>query len=143
MILLQNKKARFDYDISEEHEAGISLLGWEVKSLRSKRGNMASAWVAIRDEEAFLEGLKLVRWEFAQQEQDLTRSRKLLLHKKEIRRLEHKIKEVGYTFVPLQIFVKNGKLKVLLGLGKGRKRHEKKKYIQEREVKREGLKDLN
>ena len=142
MILLQHKKNRFDYEISDEFEAGISLLGWEVKSLRAKRGNMGAAWVSIRDGEAFLKGLKLVRWQFSQAEQDLIRDRKLLLQKREIIKLESKINEDGFTLVPLQIFVKKGKLKVLLGLGKGRKKHDKKKYVREREVKREGLKEL-
>ena len=140
-VYFNNKKARFDFEVLDEFEAGIELLGWEVKSIRAKTGNINGSWAKIRDGEIFLENLSLSPWKFSQgMEQIERRSRKLLLHKQEIIRLESKTNEQNVTVVPLKIFTHRGKIKCLLALGKGRKKHDKKQVLKERTQKREAQK---
>ena len=133
-----NKKARFEYDISETIEAGIVLNGTEVKSLRSKQVNISDAYAKMQDGEAFIIGLNISPYEMANRfNHDPVRERKLLLHKKEIKRLTGKLKERGFTLVPIKMYFKNGKVKVLLGLGKGKAKYDKRRTIQKRELDRE------
>ncbi len=136
--LMENRKARFDYEITEEIEAGVVLEGWEVKSIRAKHGNMKSSWVKISNGEAFIQNFKVSPWKFGNTEiQNILREKKLLLHKKELLKMEQKIKEKKITVVPLKIYFKKGKIKCLIGLGKGRKRYEKKQVLKDRSLKRE------
>ena len=133
-----NKKARFEYDISETIEAGIVLNGTEVKSLRSKQVNISDAYAKMQDGEAFIIGLNISPYEMANRfNHDPVRERKLLLHKKEIKRLTGKLKERGFTLVPIKMYFKNGKVKILLGLGKGKAKYDKRRTIQKRELDRE------
>ncbi len=137
MILLENRKVRFDYDIIESLEVGIVLLGWEVKSLKSKNANMRSSWVRMNEGEAYLNNLKIASWRFSEEEQDPLRKRKLLMHKKEFVRLQSKIKEKKLTIIPYKIYLKKGRIKCEICLVKGRKKYEKKQVLKERDQQRE------
>ena len=128
-VLMENRKARFDYEITEEIEAGVVLQGWEVKSIRAKHGNMKASWVKISNGEAFIVNFKITLWKFGNTEiQNEIREKKLLLHKKELIKIEKKIKEKKISVVPLKIYFKKGKIKCLIGLGKGRNGMRKNKY---------------
>ena len=136
--IANNKKARYEYEIIETIEAGIVLKGTEVKSLRSKKVSITEAYARIRDREVFIIGMNISPYEMANRfNHDPMRERKLLLHKKEIKRLTGKLNERGYTLVPLKLYFKNGKAKILLGLGKGKAKYDKRKTIQKRDLDRE------
>ena len=138
-----NRRARFDYDITESIEAGIKLSGPEVKSLRAGRASISEAYARVHDGEVWLEGMHIPRYEQASKSaQSEVRPRKLLLHRREIDRLIGKTAERGLTLVPMRIYFAHGLAKVELGLGKGRKRHEKRQAIAERETKREIEKEM-
>jgi len=139
--IVQNKKARFEYEILDTIEAGIVLKGTEVKSVRLKKVNIQDAYARIKDGEAFLHGMNISPYESGNIfNHDPLRVRKLLLHKQEIKRLTGKQQEKGLTLVPLKVYWKNGKVKVLLGLAKGKtlydKRHDIKKRDSDRELQR-------
>ncbi len=139
--IVQNKKARFEYEILDTIEAGIVLKGTEVKSVRLKKVNIQDAYARIKDGEAFLYGMNISPYESGNIfNHDPVRVRKLLLHKQEIKRLTGKQQEKGLTLVPLKVYWKNGKVKVLLGLAKGKtlydKRHDIKKRDSDRELQR-------
>ena len=136
-MLLQNKRALYDYDILEKFEAGIVLLGWEAKSIRAHTANMKAAWVSVRGDEVFLLNFQVSPWRYASGEQVRDREKKLLLKKKEIRRLAAKGNEKGCAIIPLRIFDKNGKLKCEIGIGKGRKKYEKRQVLKERSMDKE------
>lgn len=138
MILADNAKVRFDYEIQDTLEAGIVLEGWEVKSLRAGNANIKGGWVRIRDGEAYLTNTKISAWKFGDTgEQKTNRDRKLLLHKKEILKLEQQVLEKKITLVPYKLYLEKGKVKCEIALGKGRKRHEKKQVLKERDLNRE------
>ena len=137
-IITVNKRARFDYEISETLEAGLVLQGTEVKSLRHGHVTLKDAYADIRDGEAFLLNAHISPYTHADTSiYEPTRTRKLLLHKKEVRRLQGKTKEKGLTLVALQIYFKNGKAKVELGLGRGKKLYDKRSDQKKREADRE------
>jgi SsrA-binding protein len=136
--IVQNKKARFEYEIIETLEAGIVLVGTEVKSIRQKKVNISDSYARIHNGIPLLVGLNISLYEMGNRfNHDPLRERKLLLHKNEIKRLTGKLKERGFTLVPLKLYFKNGKVKVLLGLGKGKAQYDKRKTIQKRESDRE------
>ena len=146
MMAIENRKARFDYEILDEFVAGISLDGWEVKSIRAGSANLKSAWVIIRDGEAFLENFSISPWKFSNEIQPEKRSRKLLLNKKEIKKIEVKSSEHGTTIIPLKIFDIKGNLKCELAIAKGRKKYEKRQVLKNRsmeKVVRQTLKNFN
>ncbi|PLX42257.1 MAG: SsrA-binding protein [Deltaproteobacteria bacterium] len=133
-----NKKARRDYQIEEVIEAGLVLWGNEVKSLRDGRANLTDAYAKFSGGEVWLTGLHITPYSHTRiEEQDPTRERKLLLHAREIRKLGQKVKERGYTLVPLKIYFKRGIAKVELGLGKGKKFYDKREDMKTRDAKRE------
>ena len=133
-----NKKARFEYEILETLEAGLVLVGTEVKSIRQKKVNIGDAYARIKNGEAFLVGMNVSVYDMGNRfNHDPARERKLLLHRQEIKRLTGKLQERGLTLVPLKMYFKNGKVKLLLGLGKGKARYDKRKTIQKRESDRE------
>ena len=133
-----NRKAYHDYHIQETYEAGISLLGTEVKSLREGRANLKDSYAIIKDGELFLFNCHISPYSHGNiQNHDPLRTRKLLLHKKEISKLWGKISQQGLTLIPLKIYFKGGKAKVAIGLAKGKKQYEKRESIKEREAKRE------
>ncbi len=136
-ILAKNKKARFNYTILDTYEAGIALLGSEVKALRNSRGNINEAYIRPKNSEIFVYNMYIGEYEFANQENHNTfRIRKLLLHKKEIKKIVAKIKEGGLTVVPLEVyFNEKGKVKLSIALAKGKKLYDKRQSIKEREEK--------
>ena len=136
--IAQNKKARFEYEIDDTMEAGIVLKGTEVKAVRQKKVSIQEAYARIKDGEAYIVGMTISPYEMGNQfNHEPTRERKLLLHRQEIKRLTGKLKEKGFTLVPLKVYIKNGRVKILLGLGKGKTRYDKRKTIQKREADRE------
>ena len=137
-IVCQNRKARHDYFILDEYEAGMVLLGTEVKSLRLGRANVKDAYARIRGGEVFLHNMHIGAYPFAAYgNHDPLRPRKLLLHKDEIKRLTGKLEEKGQTLIPLQVYFREGKAKVTLALGKGKRKYDKREAIRKREEKRE------
>jgi SsrA-binding protein len=137
-VVTTNRKARHDYEILETLEAGLVLTGPEVKSLRAGRVSMSDAYGQIQDGEAFLINLHISPYDQAHHvDQDPRRRRKLLLHKREIRRLTGKIQERGLTLVPLRIYFRGPYAKVELALARGRKRYDKREAIARKDARRE------
>lgn len=136
-IVCQNRKAFHDYSIDETLEAGIQLLGTEVKSLRDGKANLKDSYVLIKDSEAFLLNCHISPYSHGNiMNHEPLRTRKLLLHRKEIERLRGKMQQKGYTLLPLKIYFKDSYAKVEVGLAKGKKTYEKRESIKEREAKR-------
>ena len=136
-VVVTNKKARFLYEIIETFEAGLVLLGTEVKSLRLGKGNLQDSYANIKDEEMFLYNMHISAYEKGNiYNHEPDRVRKLLLHKKEIKRLTGKVVERGMTLVPLKIYFKNGRAKVELGLARGKSQVDKRKDIAKRDAQR-------
>jgi len=137
--IAENKEAKTKYDILETYEAGIVLRGSEVKSLRSKGTvSFKDSFVKIINGEAFLYNLYIAPYKHATiDNHDPLRTRKLLLHKREILRLAGKVQEKGLTIIPLRLYWKNNKVKVLIGLAKGKKLYDRRRELKERDMKRE------
>jgi len=137
-ILTVNKKARFNYFIEDEFEAGVVLKGTEVKSLREGRINITDSYAAIKKGEVFIYQLHIGMYPFAHYgNHEPLRQRKLLLHKQEIKRLYGKVNEKGLSLIPLKVYFKGGKVKISIGLAKGKKQHDKRETIKNRDAKRE------
>ncbi len=137
-IVSTNKKARFNYEIIEKIEAGISLKGTEVKSVRNKNVSIAESYAQIKDNEVFLHNLHLSPYEQGNRENhDPIRVRKLLLHKQEIKKLVSKIQLKGLSLVPLSIYLRKGKIKVELAVGRGKRLVDKRESIKKRTIERE------
>lgn len=137
-LIATNKKARHHYFIESEFEAGIVLVGSEVKSIREGRVSFQDAYADIKRGEVFLRQLHISPYKYAYNaNHESLRTRKLLLHSYEIRKLESKIKERGYTLVPLKIYFKNDRIKVSLGLGRGKKLYDKREEIKKKDMKRD------
>ncbi len=141
--IAQNRKARHNYEILETYETGIALVGTEVKSLRDGRANFKDAYADVRGNEVWLHGMHISPYSHGNiNNHDPERDRKLLLHRNEIRRLIGKTKETGLTLVPLQLYFKRGKVKVELGLAKGKKQYDKREAIAKRDAERETKRHL-
>lgn len=137
-VLTQNRKARHDYHIEETYEAGIVLTGTEIKSLRAGRANLKDSFARVSNGEVWLHNMHISPYEQGNRyNHEPTRARKLLLHKREINKLIGLTKEKGYTLVPLKVYLKNGFAKVLLGLGKGKKKYDKREDLKRKEAQRE------
>jgi SsrA-binding protein len=137
----RNPKATYDYHVLETWETGIVLTGTEVKSLRSGKASIREAYARVKNGEIFLEGMNITPYEQGNRyNHDPVRTRKLLLHRREIQKLIGAVEQQGLTLVPLELYFKNGRAKITLALGKGKKQHDKreaiKRKIQEREVAR-------
>lgn len=130
--MFENKRAYFDYEILEQYECGMKLEGWEVKAMAQKSCSIAGTHCVVMNQEVFLVGANIGSSEF-----DMTRSRKLLLHKKEISRLIGKTKEKGLTLVPLRIYQVRGKYKLSMGLVKGKKEYDKRATEKKRDIENE------
>ena len=139
MSIIENRKAFHDYFIEEKHEAGMVLEGWEVKAIRAGRANIKDSYVVIRGEEIFLFGMHIAPLTTASSHvsHDPTRTRKLLLHKKEIARLIGKVERAGYTLVPIDMHFKQGRIKLEIGLAKGKKLHDKREDEKKKDWDRE------
>ena len=133
-----NRKARFNYFIEEEYECGIVLKGTEIKSIRGGSCNIGDSYAHVKNGELFILNMFIGAYKqgniFNHQE---TRTRKLLMHKKEIIKLANKVKLEGYTLIPLKVYLKDNKAKILLGLCKGKKEYDKRETMKERDKKRE------
>jgi SsrA-binding protein len=141
---IKNKKAYFDYEILEKYEAGIELKGTEVKSLREGKANIRDAFVRIENGEAFLFNAYIAPYTHGSLfNHEPTRKRRLLLHKREIKRLAGKVAEKGLTIVPLRLYFNNkGKVKVEIALVRGKKKYDKREAIKRRELEREAQKAM-
>jgi len=139
MSIAQNKKAFFDYFIEEKYEAGIVLEGWEVKAIRENRINIKEAYVIIQRGEVYLIGCHVTPLGAASTHirPDAIRTRKLLLHAEEISKLIGKVERSGYTLVPLDMHFSKGRVKVTIGLAKGKKQHDKRDTEKARDWERE------
>jgi len=137
-IIAQNRKAYHDYSIEESMEAGISLLGTEVKSVREGKINLKDSYVIIKEEEAFLLNCHISPYSHGNiMNHDPLRTRKLLLHKREVMKLMGKAAQKGYSLIPLKVYLKDSRVKVEIGLAKGKRFFEKRDSIKAREAKRE------
>ncbi|MEO8601266.1 MAG: SsrA-binding protein SmpB [bacterium] len=133
-----NRRARHDFHIDETFEAGVALMGSEVKALRAGKANLRDSYGRIENGEVWLWNAHISPYDPASQfGHEPTRTRKLLLHRQEISRLHGKVKEKGLTLIPLRLYFKNGRAKVELGLARGKKQHDKRDSIREREMRRE------
>ena len=136
-IVCQNRKAYHDYTIEETIEAGMQLLGTEVKSLRQGKANLKDSYVVIKDSEVFLLNCHISPYSHGNiMNHDPLRTRKLLLQRKEIERLKGKTRQKGYTLIPLKLYFKGSFAKVEVGFAKGKRKYEKRETIREREAKR-------
>lgn len=137
--IVQNKKARFDYFIEKEYEAGLELRGWEVKSLRAGRAQLKESYVSVEHGEIFLLGAHFSPLTSASTHvtADPVRKRKLLLHRHEISQLIGSVERAGYTIAPLSLYWSRGRAKLKIGLAKGKKQHDKRQSIKERDWKRQ------
>ena len=132
-----NRKAKYNYQIFETVEAGIVLTGTEIKSLRLGKANIKDSYVRVKNNEMYIINMHISSYENGNIfNHDETRERKLLLHKKEIFKFRDKIKLEGYTIVPLKVYLKNGRAKVLIGLAKGKKNYDKREDIKKRDIER-------
>ena len=137
-ILAENRKAHHDYFVIEALEAGLSLVGTEVKSIRTGAANLKEAWVDFEGGELFVKGMHVSPYEKGNIfNRDPLRARKLLVHKKELRHLAQEQKLQGYTLIPLKLYLKRGKVKLELGLCKGKKNYDKREAAATRDAKRE------
>jgi SsrA-binding protein len=137
-IIAENRKARHDYFIEDRMEAGLVLKGTEVKSLRQGRANLKDAYARIKNGEAWVHQMHIGPYPFAYYDNhEPLRVRKLLMHKHEIKKLTGKLTERGYALIPLRLYFREGKVKVLLGLAKGKRKHDKRETIRRRDEKRD------
>lgn len=136
--IAQNKKARHDYFVEETYEAGIELCGTEVKSLRAGRVNLKDSWCSIVDGEIFVNGMHISPYEQGNIfNRDPMRVRRLLMHKKEILKLYGTVKQTGYSLIPISLYFKDSKVKLQVGLCKGKKLYDKRANMAERSAKRD------
>jgi SsrA-binding protein len=136
-IIAENRKARHDYFIEDKFEAGLVLKGTEVKSLRSGRANLKDAYAKIKKGEAFIHQMHISPYKFAYYDNhDPLRVRKLLMHSYEIKKLTTKLNERGFALIPLRLYFREGKAKVMLGLAKGKRQYDKRHTIRDRDEKR-------
>ena len=135
---ITNRKARYDYEIEDTYEAGIVLTGTEIKSIRAGKAQLKDSYAVIKNAEAFLLNMHISPYEkgsiFNHEE---TRTRKLLLHKKEILKIKVRIEQEGYTLVPIKLYIKGNRAKLLLGIARGKKNYDKRETIKKRDVERE------
>lgn len=138
MVEIQNRKAKFDYEIIDTMEAGMVLTGTEIKSLRAGKANLKDSYAIVRNGEIFLLNMHISEYDHGNIfNHNETRTRKLLLHKKEILKLNDKVRIEGFSLVPLKVYIKGNYAKVLLGIGKGKKLYDKRESMKERDMKRE------
>ena len=142
-VEILNRKANFDYAIEDTYEAGIALKGTEVKSIRNGKANIKDSYAIVRNDEMFLLNTHISLYEEGNNfNHEETRTRKLLLHKKEILKLKNKVEMEGYTLIPLKIYFVKQRVKVLIGLAKGKKNYDKRETIKKRDVEREMRKTI-
>ena len=137
-IIAENRKARFNYFIEDEYEAGLVLVGTEVKSLRQGRANLTDSYASIKNGEVYIYNMHIGPYPFAYyNNHEPMRPRKLLLHKHEIKRLYAKVNEKGHSLVPLRLYFKDGKVKIIIAVAKGKRKYDKRETIRRRDEKRD------
>ena len=137
-IIAQNKKARFNYSVEESYECGVVLEGTEVKSVKNGSISFPDAFAEIQNGEVWVRGLHISEYSYSSIfNHDPDRKKKLLLHKEEIKRLTRRVTEKGYTLIPIDFYLKNGKVKMTLGVCKGKKQYDKRETIKNRDVQRD------
>ena len=142
-LVANNKKAYHDYFIEEKYEAGIELFGTEVKSIRQGKCSIKEAYVSIDHGEAFVEGMNISPYEKGNSfNREPLRKRRLLLHKREIMKLAGQVQAKGYTLMPLQVYFKNGRVKIEIGLARGKKLYDKRDDLKKKAMKRETERDF-
>lgn len=135
---IKNRKARHEYHIEETYEAGIVLQGTEVKSLRNGKASITEAFAFLQGGEVWINGMYIKKYKHGSYaNHDERRKRKLLLNKREIRQLNKAVQKKGYTLVPLKVYFKKGYAKLLIGIGKGKKKYDKRRDIKEKDIKRD------
>lgn len=140
---IQNRKAHFDYEITDTFETGIVLTGTEIKSIRLGKANLKDSYAIVRNHELYILNMHISSYEQGNRfNHEETRTRKLLMHKEEILKLEEKIKLEGFTLIPLKLYFKKGNAKILLGLAKGKKNYDKRETIKKKDMERQVQKDL-
>ena len=138
MIEIKNKKANFDYFIEDTYEAGIVLKGTEIKSIRKGSCNLKDTYARVKNNEIYVINMFIAPYEQGNRfNHDERRERKLLLHKKEIIKIKQKIEKEGYSLVPIKLYLKNGRAKVLIGVAKGKKAYDKRHSLKEKDIKRD------
>lgn len=142
-MIASNKTARMNYEIGDIYEAGLVLTGTEVKALRSGKANLKDSYAVVKDDEVFIKEMHISPYDHGNRaNHNPLRARKLLLHKREIRKLYGKSREKGLSLVPLKLYFKNGKVKVEIGIGKGKKLHDRRQDIKQREERRDIARDF-
>lgn len=141
-VIATNKKAYFDYEITDTYEAGVVLTGPEVKSIKNGHISIKESYAVVKDSEIWLLNAHVSPYQYSTQNEEPTRSRKLLLKKSEVNSLLGKIQQKGLTLVTTKVYLKNGLVKIEIGLGKGKKKHEKKQKIKERDIERDMNRDI-
>ena len=138
MIEIKNKKANFDYFIEDTYECGIVLTGTEIKSIRKACANLKDSYARVKNDEVYLINMFISTYDEGNRfNHDERRERKLLLHKKEIYKIRDKVEREGYSLVPVKLYLKEGKAKILLGVAKGKKLYDKRQSIKEKDIKRD------
>mgnify|MGYP002517172799 CR=1 FL=1 len=144
MIEIKNKKANFDFFIEETYECGIVLTGTEIKSIRKGNANLKDSYARVKNGEVFLINMFIRTYEEGNRfNHDERRERKLLLNKKEIYKIRDKIEKDGYSLVPVKLYLKNGRAKILLGIARGKKLYDKRQSIKEKDIKRDTQKTIS
>lgn len=134
---IKNKKAYFNYFIKREIEAGIALVGTEIKSVKKGSINITDSYIRIKNGEAYIINMFIEKYDSGSIfNHDPSRERKLLLHKKEIKKLLEKVKKEGYSIIPLKVYIKEGKAKILIGVARGKKLYDKRETIKKRDLER-------
>lgn len=142
-LIASNKTARMNYEIGDIYEAGLVLKGTEVKALRAGKANLKDSYAVVKDNEVFVKEMHISPYDHGNRSNhDPLRPRKLLLHKREIKKLYGKSREKGLALVPLKLYFKNGKVKIEIGIGKGKKLHDRRQDIKEREERRSISRDF-
>ena len=140
---IQNRKANFDYEIIETFEVGIVLTGTEIKSIRLGKANLKDSYAIVKNNELYLLNMHISKYDQGNIfNHDETRTRKLLMHKKEILKLRDKLDIEGFTLVPIKLYFKGSKAKILLGLAKGKKNYDKREAIKKKDIARQVAKEL-
>jgi SsrA-binding protein len=136
-VIATNRKANYEYEVLDKYEAGVSLLGTEVKSLREGKANLGEAYAVVQKGEVWLQNFHINEYKYGNiNNHDPVRKRKLLFHKREINKIKSSLEEKGLTFIPLKIYFKGSLVKVLMGIGRGKKIYDKRESIKKRETER-------
>lgn len=136
--MIENRKVSHDYFVDDTLECGVSLRGNEVKSIREGKCSIKEAWIRIQNGELVIRGMHISKWETSNKfDVDETRERVLLAHKKQIRDLEEKVSQDGVTLMPIKVYFKNGRCKILVGVCRGKKNYDKREALKEKQTKRD------